>query len=60
MKVYKFQDTVDGNFDFVIAWDLVQAIHKLYTSTSLPFKFLESRPLSDLAPMIVVGYILPF
>lgn len=61
MKMYKFKDSVDGNYAFVIAGNLQLARKKVENLTSVPFHFIEAKDLEDLPnPIVVYNTILPF
>jgi hypothetical protein len=61
MRIYKFQDTVDGNFAFIIAKSKSEAIEKLQTLSSLDCKFIEDRSLDEYGkPIVLLNQILPF
>lgn len=60
MNCYKFKDTIEGNFAFIIAKDMKAAAKKLADSTSLPYVLVDERPVSELKPIIIWSRILPF
>lgn len=60
MNCYKFKDTVEGNFAFVIAPDIKTAAKKIADVTSLPYVLVDERPVEDLKPIIIWNRILPF
>ena len=61
MRIYKFQDVVDGNFAFIIAKSKSEAIDKLQTLTSIECNFIEDRPMNEHEkPIVLLNQILPF
>jgi hypothetical protein len=61
MDIYKFQDTVDGNYAFILADDLHDAERLLETKTSLDFELVETKLLCDIyKPIIIKNNIVPF
>lgn len=61
MKMYKFKDSVDGNYVFIIAGNLQLARKKVESLTSIPFHYIEAKNLEDLPhPIVVYNTILPF
>lgn len=43
MKIYKFQDEIDGNYAFIVAKTQGEAVATLQKTTSMPFKFVASK-----------------
>lgn len=62
MNIYKFRDTVDGRFAYVIAWNLTDAENALRTQTSIPFEIVKSGRIELLhqTAYIIKNDILPF
>ena len=61
MKIYKFKDTVDGNYAFIMAKSIEEATNTLKERTSIPFKFIKSARPEDLdRPIVLLNNILPF
>ena len=61
MRIYKFQDAVDGNYAFIVAKNQAEAAKALQNLTSIPFKFIESKTLEELnRPIVLMSKILPF
>ena len=61
MRIYKFQDVVDGNFAFIAAAGEEQAQDAIQGHTSIGVKLIESKSLEDLKrPIILINNILPF
>jgi len=59
--IYKFQDTVDGKFAFILAPSYYNAVKTLEKLTSIDFKFVESKSPEELNKSIVLlNQILPF
>lgn len=62
MNIYKFQDTCDGRFAYIIAWNLTDAENALRTQTSIPFEIVKSGNIELLQQKayIIKNDILPF
>ncbi|TXD52706.1 MULTISPECIES: hypothetical protein [unclassified Polaribacter] len=61
MKIYKFKDEIDGNFAFIIAKNEDEAAATLTITSSIPFKFIESKNIEEHnRPVILLNNILPF
>ena len=61
MKIYKFQDTVDGKFAFIVAKNQSDATKMLQSLTSIPFEFIESKTPEEInKPIVLMNKILPF
>lgn len=61
MNIYKFQDQTDGNFAFVLATNLQDAIEFLESKTALKFALVEFRPVEQVkTPLLIFNSILPF
>ena len=61
MRIYKFQDTVDGKFAFIFANNQGDATKALQGLTSIAFKFIESKTPEELnRPIVLMNTILPF
>lgn len=61
MRIYKFKDTVDGKFAFILAKSLIAAEFKLRSLTSISFVLVESLDADDMDMTIVIrNDILPF
>jgi hypothetical protein len=61
MKIYKFQDIVDGRFAFIVAKNQGEATKALQNLTSIGFKFIESKTPEELnRPIVLMNTILPF
>jgi hypothetical protein len=61
MNIYKFKDTVDGNYAFILADNSYDAEMLLETKTSLEFELVEAKPISDIyKPIIIKNNIVPF
>ena len=59
--IYKFQDTVDGKFAFILAPSYNKAMKTLENLTSIEFNFIESKDPKELNKSIVlINQILPF
>lgn len=58
MRVYKFQDIVDGNYAFVAANSQEEAIEALSKKTAIRFISIESRDVN--IPIVIMNNILPF
>ena len=61
MKIYKFRDTVDGNYAFILATDLKSANNHLKKITSIHFTLSSYIDIEDIKkPIIIKNNILPF
>lgn len=61
MKIYKFQDTLDGNFAFILAASQQEAEATLKAITSLPFRLVGAKAPAEMpGPVVIVNNILPF
>jgi hypothetical protein len=61
MKIYKFRDSVDGNYAFILATDLESANKHLKKITSIHFTLSSYRDIEDIKkPIIIKNNILPF
>ncbi len=60
MKVFKIRDKLEGNHAFILASSLIEAKKLLYTTTSIPCEFVDSREVEELPPTIIKNNILPF
>lgn len=61
MIIYKFKDSIDGNYAFIIAKTLSKAEQKLKSETSISFDFIGSRNIEDLSESIIIkNDIAPF
>jgi hypothetical protein len=61
MKIYKFKDTVDGKYAFIIAENEAIARAELDKKTSLYCKMVDFKSLEDYnKPIILKNDILPF
>ena len=61
MKIYKFQDTVDGRFAFIVAKNQIEATKALQKLTCIAFEFIESKTFEDInKPIVLMNTILPF
>jgi len=61
MEIYKFKDTIDGNYCFIIASNKTESEKVLQNLTAIPFDFIESKAIEDVnLPIIMYNKILPF
>lgn len=61
MKIYKFQDTVDGDYAFVAAQNEVDAVAIMQNLTCVPLILVEIRTLEEIGtPFVLINRILPF
>lgn len=61
MTIYKFQDTCDGRYCFVVANTEQEATAAVLSTTSIPVKLVDSKPVQQLKrPIIIHNDILPF
>ena len=61
MNIYKIQDAVDGNYAFIIAPTEQDAIQEMSKNTSIPFRIVDHRTLSEIGKCFIVrNDILPF
>lgn len=60
MTCYKFQDTTDGNYIFVIAKTEDSARAKAATVTSLTLVLVGQKPVAELGAVIIYNTVCPF
>jgi hypothetical protein len=60
MTVFKFRDTVDGRFCYVIAKSSSEAIKTVEQLTSIPVELVDQRPIEEITPIVLRNKILPF
>ena len=61
MRIYKFKDSVDGHFAFILADTVANAGAEMFKITSLPFSLVESKDVNEIkTPLVIRNDILPF
>ncbi len=61
MKIYKFKNKIDGNFAFILAENLDEAIKFLSTKTIIEFDLVDLKEPEELQkPICILNNILPF
>jgi hypothetical protein len=61
MKIYKFIDSVDGNYAFILATDLDSANNHLKKITSINFTLSSYKDVEEIKkPIVIKNNILPF
>ena len=60
MTVFKFRDTVDGKFCYVIARDSYDATKVVKSLTSIPVELVATKPIEEITPIVLRNKILPF
>ena len=60
MRCYKFRDTVDGNYIFVIDISATNAHAKAKQYTGVTLELVDSKPVEDLAGLVVFNSTCPF
>jgi hypothetical protein len=60
MRCYKFRDTVDGNFIFVIDVSAKNALARAKQYTSIDLELVDSKPIECLAGLVVFNNTCPF
>ena len=61
MRIYKFKDSVDGHFAFILETKKKQATQQMSLLTSVPFTLYDSKNVSELKkPLVIRNEILPF
>lgn len=61
MTIYKFRDTIDGNYCFVVAKDKDEALDAVQRLTSIPVVLVDQKPVEQLnKPVVLFNTVLPF
>lgn len=61
MRVYKYKDTSDGNYAFILAKSEADAEKLVSNTTTLYYNLVESRDVEELDyPISILNNILPF
>lgn len=61
MTIYKFKDTIDGNFCFVVAKNENEALEAVKLLTSIPVVLVDQKPVEQLnKPVVIFNTVLPF
>ena len=60
MTIFKFKDTVDGNFCYVIARDSYDATKAVKSLTSIQVELVATKPIEEVTPIVLRNKILPF
>jgi len=60
MYVFKFKDTVDGNYIFVLDKHEEDARQRVATVTSIPVVLVDVKHVSDIGSLIIYNTVVPF
>jgi translation initiation factor 6 (eIF-6) len=60
MYVFKFKDTVDGNYIFVLDKHEEDAREQVATVTSIPVVLVDVKHVSDIGSLIIYNTVAPF
>jgi len=60
MYVYKFKDTADGNYIFVLAKSERLAREQVATVTSIPVELVEARYVEEVGTIVIYNTVVPF
>jgi hypothetical protein len=60
MYVYKFKDTVDGNYIFVLAKSEILARERVSTVTSISVQLVEARHIEEVGTIVIYNTVVTF